>query len=129
MTRESKKRATHARSGLASHLLVGIVSGAVAALTVLAGQSLLAPPPVRVATVDINGLVLGEIERLQQSGMDPARAEAYAHLWGPLLDKSVQAIADDYGVVLLASPAVAAGAPDLTNVLKERLDRDLDAFP
>jgi len=129
MTHESKKRAAHARSGFRSHCLVGIVSGAIAALTVLAGQSLLAPPPLRVATVDINSLVLGEIERLQQSGMDPARAEAYAQLWGPLLDKSVRGIADEYGVVLLASPAVAAGAPDLTDVLKERLDRDLDAFP
>ena len=129
MSRKSQERATTARSGLRSHALVGLASGAVAALTVLAGQSLLAPPPVRVATVDIQSLVLGEIERLQQRGMDPARAEAYAQLWGPLLDKSVQAIADDYGVVLLASPAVAAGAPDLTDVLKERLDRDLDAYP
>ena len=82
-----------------------------------------------MATVDIQSLVLGEIERLQQRGMDPAKAEAYAQLWGPLLDKSVQGIADDYGVVLLASPAVAAGAPDLTDILKERLDRDLEAFP
>ena len=129
MNRASRQRAVTARSGLRSHALVGLVSGAVAALTVLAGQSLLAPSPQRVATVDIQSLVLGEIERLQQSGMDPARAEAYAQLWGPLLDKSVQGIADDYGVVLLASPAVAAGAPDLTDILKERLDRDLAAFP
>lgn len=129
MSRTSRKRAATARSGLRSHALVGLVSGAVAALTVLAGQSLLSPSPQRVATVDIQSLVLGEIERLRQSGMDPARAEAYAQLWGPLLDKSVQGIADDYGVVLLARPAVAAGAPDLTDILKERLDRDLAAFP
>lgn len=128
MSRDPKNRATNTRSGLQSHLLVGIVSGAVAALTALVGQSLLAPPPLRVATVDINSLVQSEIERLQQSGMEPAKAQAYAHLWGPLLDKSVQAIANDHGVVLLAAPAVAAGAPDLTSVLKERLDGDLDAF-
>ena len=129
MSRKPQKRAATARSGFRSHALVGLAGGAVAALTVLAGQSLLAPPPLRVATVDIQSLVLGEIEQLRQRGLDPAKAEAYAQLWGPLLDKSVQAIADDYGVVLLASPAVAAGAPDLTDVLKERLDRDLDAYP
>ncbi|NNF40792.1 MAG: TrbI F-type domain-containing protein [Woeseiaceae bacterium] len=120
--------ATRAQLRLRGLVVVGLVSGVVAALSTLVVLSLLTPPPLRVATVDVSGLVLGEIERLQQNGMDASKAEAYAHLWGPLLDKSVQAIANDYGVVLLASPAVAAGAPDLTNELRERLDRDLEAF-
>jgi hypothetical protein len=115
-------------AGIKSTALVGIVSGVIAALATLAGQSSLAPPPLKLATVDVTGLVTGEITRLQQTGMDSAKAEAYAHVWGPLLDKSVQDIAEEYGVVLLVSPSVVAGAPDLTDVLKERLDREVEAF-
>ena len=40
----------------------------------------------------------------------------------------MQDIAEQYGVVLLVSPSVVAGAPDLTDVLKERLDREAEAF-
>ena len=111
-----------------NYVLVGLVSGVIAALVTLVGQSLMAPPPLKVATVDVTGLVSGEIARLQASGMDSAKAEAYAHVWGPLLDKSVQDIAAEYGVVLLVSPSVVAGAPDLTAELKERLDRNVKAF-
>lgn len=109
-------------------VIVGVLAGVIGALVALIGESRLSPPPLSVATVDVRGLVAEEIERLQASGMDPAKAEAYATLWGPLLDKSVQTIADDFGVVLLVSPSVVAGAPDLTPVLKERLDNEVKAF-
>lgn len=127
---QATTRETTASSGLGLKVLlpVGLVSGVVAALVLLVGQSLLAPPPLKVATVDVTGLVSAEITRLQETGMDPAKAEAYAHVWGPLLDKSVQDMAKDYGVVLLVSPSVVAGAPDLTAELKERLDRNVKAF-
>jgi hypothetical protein len=124
----SKHSAASNGSGMKIMVLVGLFSGVIAALVTLLGQSLLVPPPLKVATVDVTGLVSGEIDRLQETGMDPAKAEAYAHVWGPLLAKSVQEIADEYGVVLLVSPSVVAGAPDLTAILKERLDRDVKAF-
>lgn len=116
------------RAAVRGYVIVGMVSGLVAGLATLTVQSALTPPPLKVATVDVSGIVVGEIERMQQGGMDAAKAEAYAHVWGPLLDKSVQDLADEYGVVLLASPAVAAGAPDLTEVLKERLDHEVKTF-
>ena len=124
----TKERAPSTGVGIKMMLLVGLISGVVAALSTLLVQSLLTPAPLKVATVDVTGLVTSEISRLQEAGMDSAKAEAYAHVWGPLLDKSVQEIADEYGVVLLVSPSVVAGAPDLTAVLKERLDREVAAF-
>jgi hypothetical protein len=124
----SNTRAPSTDVGIKMMLLVGLISGVVAALSTLLVQSLLAPTPLKVATVDVTGLVTSEIARLQETGMDSAKAEAYAHVWGPLLDRSVQDIADEYGVVLLVSPSVVAGAPDLTAVLKERLDREVEAF-
>ena len=115
----SKERAPSTGVGIKMLLLVGLISGVIAALSTLLVQSLL---------VDVTGLVTSEISRLQETGMDSAKAEAYAHVWGPLLDRSVQDIADEYSVVLLVSPSVVAGAPDLTAVLKERLDREVAAF-
>jgi hypothetical protein len=44
------------------------------------------------------------------------------------LQSTAQAIAEEHGVVLLVSPSVVAGAPDLTADLKERLDREVQAF-
>ncbi|MEX0709107.1 MAG: TrbI F-type domain-containing protein [Woeseia sp.] len=124
----TKERAPSTGVGIKMLWLAGLTGGVIAALSTLLGQSLMAPAPLKVATVDVTGLVTGEIARLQETGMDAAKAEAYAHVWGPLLDKAVQDIADEYGVVLLVSPSVVAGAPDLTAVLKERLDRDVAAF-
>ena len=122
------ERALSSGTGAKLMLLVGLISAVIAALSTLLFQSVLTPAPLKVATVDVTGLVTSEISRLQATGMDSAKAEAYAHVWGPLLDKSVQDIADEYGVVLLVSPSVVAGAPDLTAVLKERLDREVKAF-
>ena len=124
----TKERAPSTGVGIKMMLLVGLISGVIAALSTLLVQSLVAPAPLKVASVDVTGLVTSEISRLQATGMDSAKAEAYAHVWGPLLDRSVQDIADEYGVVLLVSPSVVAGAPDLTAVLKERLDREVKAF-
>ena len=124
----TKERAPSTGVGIRMMLLVGLISGVVAALSTLLVQSMLTPAPLKVATVDVTGLVTSEISRLQETGMDSAKAEAYAHVWGPLLDRSVQDIADEYRVVLLVSPSVVAGAPDLTAVLKERLDREVEAF-
>lgn len=113
---------------LRSHVLVGVVSGVIAALATLVGQSLTAPAPLKLATVDLAGLVVGEVRRLQEEGMNTARAEAYGQAWGRLLDKSVQGMADDYGVVLLVGPSVLAGAPDLTAELEVRLEHEIAVF-
>lgn len=116
------------RADLGALLLVGLVSGAIGALATIACLSLLTPPRLRLATVDVTGLVASEVARLQESGMEAAKAEAYAELWGPLLERSVQDIADEYGVVLLVNASVVAGAPDMTAVLKARLDHEVARF-
>lgn len=119
---------TRARSRLSGLLVVGLISGVMAALVTLAGQALVAPPRLQLATVDIAGLVSAEVARLKAAGMEPAKAEAYAELWGPLLAKSLDDIAKEQAVVLLVSPSVVAGAPDLTDVLRERLHHEIARF-
>lgn len=109
-------------------LLVGLVSGIVAALATLAVQSVAAPPAPKLATVDIAGLVAAEVARLKDAGMEPAKAEAYAALWGPLLHEALRDMAEEDALVLLVSPSVVAGAPDLTGVLRERLQHDVARF-
>lgn len=109
-------------------LLVGLVSGIVAALATLAVQSVAAPPAPKLATVDIAGLVAAEVARLKDAGMEPAKAEAYAALWGPLLHEALRDMAEEEALVLLVSPSVVAGAPDLTSVLRERLQHDVARF-
>ena len=116
------------RSPFVSYVVVGLFSGLAAGLMTLSLQTLLFPAAPRVATVDVGGLLAGEIERLQESGVDEAKAEAYANIWGPTLGRSIQDIAQEYDVVLLASPAVAAGAPDMTEILKERLESEVAKF-
>ena len=116
------------RNYLGQAAIVAVLGGLLGALTALAGNAYLSPPPLKVATIDVRGLVAQEIERLQATGMEAAKAQAYAELWGPILDKSVQGIADEYGVVLLVSPSVVAGAPDLTDHLKERMNSDLESL-
>lgn len=106
-------------------LLVGFASGVMATLATLALQTLLAPPTLRLGTVDVDGLVSAEVARLRASGMELAKAEAYAERWGPLLDRSLKDLAEEEAVVLLVSPSVVAGAPDLTGVLRERLQHEI----
>lgn len=116
------------RPGLGGMLLVGFASGVMATLATLALQTLLAPPTLRLGTVDVDGLVSAEVARLRASGMEPAKAEAYAERWGPLLDRSLKDLAEEEAVVLLVSPSVVAGAPDLTGVLRERLQHEIARF-
>lgn len=119
---------TPSHSRLSGLLVVGMISGVMASLATLAGQALVAPHRPQLATVDIAGLVSAEVARLKASGMEPAKAEAYAELWGPLLAKSLDDVAEEHAVVLLVSPSVAAGAPDLTGVLRERLHDEIAHF-
>ena len=68
----TKERAPSSGVGIKMMLLVGLISGVVAALSTLLVQSLLTPAPLKVATVDVTGLVTSEISRLQETGMDSA---------------------------------------------------------
>lgn len=116
------------RPGLGGLLLVGLASGIMATLATLTLQALVAPPALKLATVDVAGLVTAEVARLKASGMEPAKAEAYAELWGPLLEASLKDIAAEQAVVLLVSPSVVAGAPDLTGLLQERMRHEIARF-
>lgn len=119
------RQVTPQRPGIGSLLLVGLVSGVTAALATLAIQALAAPPAVKLATVDVAGIVAAEVARLKESGMEPAKAEVYAAHWGSLLDQTLRDMAEEEALVLLVSPSVVAGAPDLTGSLQERLQHDI----
>lgn len=116
------------RPGIGILLLVGLVSGIMATLATLTIQAFAAPPALKLATVDVAALVAAEVARLKDARMEPVKAEAYAALWGPLLDQALRDVAEEEALVLLVTPSVVAGAPDLTGVLRERLQHDVARF-
>lgn len=97
----------------------GIVCGVASALVALLAQRVL-DPPMAFASVDLAALVSEHLQADAASGTDtdvPATAGRFA----VRLDAETRRLADDYGVTLLAAPAVIAGMPDLTSVLRARL--------
>ncbi len=111
------------RPNLHNQVLFGIVCGIAGGIVALAAERLLAPPPA-LAQVDLAGLVA---EHLRRPGLvelsDKERAEQ-AGRFAARLEREVGWLSDEYGAVILSAPAVLSGAPDLTPVLRRRLQED-----
>ncbi|MDD3449940.1 MAG: TrbI F-type domain-containing protein [Gammaproteobacteria bacterium] len=103
----------------------GLVGGAAVVLLVR-----LVTPPVALATVDLAAIVADQVKALAEDTRtgqgDPAAA---AGRFAERLAREARALSQDYGVIVLAAPAVVAGAPDLSPVLRHRLGLPADAAP
>ena len=91
--------------------------GVIGALVTLLAQRVLDPPPA-FAFVDLTTLVSEHMKAQAGSAADLPTA---AHRFAVRLETETRRLSEDYGVTLLAAPAVIAGAPDLTPVLRARL--------
>lgn len=96
-----------------------IVCGIAGALGALLAQRVL-DPPLAFAAVDLAALVTEHMQADAASGTG-ADVPATAGRFAVRLDVETRRLADEYGVTLLAAPAVIAGMPDLTPVLRARL--------
>ena len=97
------------------------IAGLVGGLVALFGERLLMAPPTSVK-VDLNALVMEHLNRPELMKESDADRALDASHFADRLDREVVRLARDYNAVVFAAPAVVTGAPDLTAVLRKRLD-------
>ena len=100
--------------------LFGIACGIAGGIMALAAERLLAPPPA-LAKVDLAGIVSAHLKRPDLAELSDQERAEQAGRFAARLEQAVAALADEYDAVILSAPAVIAGAPDLTPVLRRRL--------
>ena len=77
-------------------------------------------PRLAVAQVDLTGLVATHIRQRDLEKLPEAKRVDEAARFAVRLEQETARLAREYRAVLLAAPAVVAGAPDLTAVLRKR---------
>lgn len=98
-------------------LSLGFVGG----VGVVVAERFLAPPAI-VAAIDLQSLVADRITRADVVGLPDAARLEDAEQFAARLEQEVGRLARDHGALLIAAPAVLAGAPDLTDVLRAQLE-------
>ena len=98
-------------------LLFGLAGGLIALLV-----ERIVFPPLTVAHVDLAGLVNEHIRRSELMKLSKAERSMDAARFAAHLEKETAKLAREYRVVILAAPAIVSGAPDLTAVLRKRIE-------
>ncbi len=98
-------------------LLFGLAGGLIALLV-----ERVVLPPLAVAQVDLTGLIDEHVRRPDLMKRPEAERSMDAARFAARLEQETASLARDYRVVILAAPAVVAGAPDLTAVLRKRIE-------
>jgi len=88
--------------------------------TTLIGNRWIDTPP-RVAVIDPTSLVEEQLKQLQP-GMDETAIQAQGQAYAKRLDQAIAQVAQQYNAVILVSPAVIHGAPDLTQEVRRSLN-------
>ncbi len=101
-----------------SSLLFGILGG----LLVLLVQQL-AFPKQTVAVVDLQGIIVEQLDQAAKASgtLSETEIQSKAENFARRLDQEVNNLAKEYNALLLVSPAVIKGAPDLTAELRRRI--------
>jgi hypothetical protein len=102
----------------------GALGGILGALSTLALSDTFDASEPSLATVDLVALIDAQRERLQASGLAPEHASAAMQLWSTRLEATLARVATERELVLLAQPAVIAGASDLTDVIAQEMRND-----
>lgn len=101
--------------------LAALALGLVGGLGVVVAERLLTPPTT-IAAVDLSALVAERVTRPNVVDLPEAARLEDAARFAKLLEREVAEMARDHGALLIAAPALLAGAPDLTDVLRARLE-------
>ena len=102
--------------------LAALALGFVGGVGVVVVERLLTSPPT-VAAVDLAALVAERVTRPDVVDLPEAARLEDAARFAKRLEREVGQMARQHGALLIAAPAVLAGAPDLTDVLRTRLER------
>ena len=101
-------------------LIVVLVSALAGAATSLISDRWNDSSP-RIAVIDPTTLVAEQLKQLQP-GMDEAAIQAQGQAYAKRLDQAIANVAQQYNAVILVSPAVIHGAPDLTQEVRRSLN-------
>lgn len=101
-------------------LLLGIAGGL---LAVLAERIVF--PPLTVAQVDLAALATEHVRHPDLMKLSDAERSLEAARFAARLERETARLSRDYHAVILASPAVVSGAPDLTEALRGRIAGDV----
>jgi len=99
-------------------LLFGLAGGLVALLV-----ERIVFPPLTVAHVDLAGLVNEHVRHPELMKLPEAERSMDAVRFAARLEKETAKLAREYRVVILAAPAIVSGAPDLTAILRKRIEK------
>lgn len=103
--------------------LSGVLAGLVGGLAALLVQRLIFPPPA-LAQVDLAALVTAHIRDAGRTDLPQDQRAREAARFATRLHSETARLANEYHTILLAAPAVVAGVPDLTPVLRRRIEED-----
>ncbi len=98
-------------------VVVAILSGSATALI----HDRWGAQPPRIAVIDPTVLVAEQLKQIQP-GLDDAAIQARGQAYAKRLDEAITHVAQQYNVVILVSPAVITGAPDLTEEVRRRIN-------
>ncbi|MBK9132432.1 MAG: TrbI F-type domain-containing protein [Gammaproteobacteria bacterium] len=104
-----------------SRWLAGVLFGIAGGLIALLAERMLYPPPATIQ-VDVAALVSEHMRRPELMKLSESERSVDAARFAARLEQETARLAHEYEAVILASPAVITGAPDLTAVLRKRLE-------
>ena len=102
-------------------LAAGVAAAVAAGVTRIAGTSVAADGGPRIASVRLAELAAEHAEAAR-AGASADGIRASTRAWAAALERALGDIAGDRRVVLLLSRAVAAGAPDLTGLVRSMVE-------
>ena len=98
-------------------LAAGVAAAVAAGVTRMAGEN-----GPQIASVRLAELAAEHAERAAQGGGSADEIRASTRAWAAALERALGEIAERRRVVLLPSRAVAAGAPDLTGLVRSMVE-------
>ena len=101
-------------------IVVVIVAALSSAVTSLVSERWRSPSP-RIAVINPTALIAEELKHIEP-GLDQAAIQARGQAYAKRLDEAVAQVANQYNAVILVSPAVIHGAPDLTDEVRSHID-------
>jgi len=101
-------------------VIVAVLSGTA---TAMINDRLQTPIP-QIAVIDPTVLVAEQLKQIAP-GLDDAAIQANGQAFGKRLDAAITHVSKKYNVVILVSPAVITGAPNLTEEVRRRLNGSL----